>query len=39
LPSVLADKTLLIELIDKLLTDILTETKQLERGASPFHCK
>lgn len=36
---VLNDKLLLISLIDKLLTDILTDTRELDPGSSPFHCK
>lgn len=35
----LTDKLLLIDLIDKLLSEILADTKDLEKGRSPFHCK
>lgn len=36
--SVLEDKGVLIDLIDKLLTDILGETREMEKGSSAFHC-
>jgi hypothetical protein len=36
---VLNDKLLLISLIDRLLTDILSDTRSMDSGASPFHCK
>jgi hypothetical protein len=39
LTKLLGDSGVLIELIDKLLTDILQDTRQLERGSSAFHCK
>jgi hypothetical protein len=35
----LNDKLLLISLIDKLLSDILSDTRELDPGNSPFHCK
>lgn len=35
----LSDKLVLVELIARLLTDILADTRQLPRGSSPFHCK
>ena len=35
----LRDKALLIDLIDKLLSEILRDTITLPRGSSPFHCK
>jgi len=37
--SLLEDKTDLIHLIDKLLSDLLAETASLPRTASPFNCK
>jgi hypothetical protein len=36
---VLGNGVLLIELMDKLLTDILNDTGRLQRGDSLFHCK
>lgn len=35
----LGDRLLLVELIARLLTDILADTRSLQRGSSPFHCK
>ena len=37
--ALLKDKTELIYLIDKLLSDLLAETKGVERSPSPFDCK
>jgi hypothetical protein len=37
--ALLSDKTELIYLIDKLLTDLLSETKNLEKSTSGFDCK
>jgi hypothetical protein len=36
---VLGDKLILISLIDKLLSDILSDTRDLLPGNSPFHCR
>lgn len=37
--ALLEDKTELIHLIDKLLSDLLKETKGVDRTPSPFDCK
>ncbi len=37
--ALLEDKTQLIHLIDRLLTDLLGETKQLKKVGSAFDCK
>lgn len=37
--ALLADKSELIFLIDRLLTDLLSETRSLSKSASPFDCK
>ena len=37
--ALLNDKTELVHLIDRLLTDLLSETKGLPRAPSPFDCR
>ncbi len=37
--NILSERSELIDLIDRLLIDILNETKSIEKGSSVFHCK
>ena len=37
--ALLGDKTQLVHLIDRLLTDLLNETKELKKTGSAFDCK
>jgi hypothetical protein len=39
LHSILADKEKLLDLITKLLGDLLTETRDIPRQPTPFDCK